>query len=213
MTTPLSLNNRPVGLPATQSADTTNPTSTADSSFFVIQPTNLEATYRVQSGATTLPSSIAPPIPAGQPIPYPISTQWSNNRVTITNTSGDNSANFDVGYFGMPAVLPYCNGSSANIQQYGVVSFRTPAQTRTLQIKARDPALVAILQGANPPAFVALNIDKGALSTPYKNLIDSNQLSAESDNTYSVSANFFGATLTVVNVSIGANTDVEVSLF
>lgn len=208
MTTPLQLNNAPQELRAGKTAASTNPEAVANSSFFIIQPTNLEVTYSVQSGSV---NPQGPEIPAGQPIPYPVIAEWNNNQVSITNTSMANEAPFKIGYYGMPETLNVCNSGNTEINQYGSTSFETRADTQTLTLKSTQPAMVGLLIGNDKPLFIALNVKGDVLKGPYAQLVANSQLVANPGNTYQLSNNFFAKTITLINVSTG-NESVQVSL-
>lgn len=210
MTTSLIFNNSMLTeLAAKTTGLAVNPENVASSSFFIIQPGNLDAVATIQSGGNDVQT---PTIPAGFPIPYPVSSSWNNNTASVTNGSVSNDANFGVGYFGMPAQPNICTGGEANLNKYQNTTFRTTLQPLTLTIKASEPAIAAIIIGSNMPLFVALNVDGSSLTGPYADLIKSGVMTTQNDGTYTNRANFSGATVTVVNVS-NSNNAMDVSLF
>ncbi|MEY8199878.1 MAG: hypothetical protein RPS47_11610 [Colwellia sp.] len=209
MTISLDLNQKLQSLKARESADANNPGDVASSSFLIIKPSNLEAVATVQSGGNDVP---IPKIPAGFAIPYPVTFDWNDNSVSITNGSGSNEAVFETGYFGMPADTNDCVKGDASLKRFQSTIFRTPIKTKTLELKCTEPAIVALIVGTNLPMFIALNVDGSALTGPYGKLVADDILECKTDGTYEIRNNFSGATIAVVNISNGS-TPVQVRFY
>ena len=181
----------------------------ASTSFFVVKPNNDTAIFTIQSGGTDVQT---PEVPGGYPIPYPVSHNWNNNTASLNNGSVPNAAEFEAGYFGMPAIPNWWESGDATLNRFENTSFRTTLQPKTLTVKCSEPAIVGIIVGNNLPLFVAVNVDGNSLTGPYKTLVNQGVLETQLDGTYTNRTNFSGASITVVNVSNGS-TPVQVSLF
>ncbi|WP_035240586.1 hypothetical protein [Desulfobacter vibrioformis] len=189
-------NRPPIEVGPNGSVSSDNPVPVASTSIFTVQPTNIAANYQVQYGSTFF----SKPIPSGTPIPYPISKKWDNNAVTIKNLSQASEGNIFVGYFGMPEVVtdPV---SSAKLGQYQLCSIKTKTSPMTLSLTNRtsNSLLVAVIQGGSQPNFIALNTPSDNLPPVYQ---DVPNFSNVSGNTWDVTYNWYGATLTIINLCL-----------
>lgn len=189
-------NKPPIEVGPNGSVSSEKPVPVASTSIFTVQPTNIAANYQVQYGSTFF----SKPIPSGTPIPYPISKEWDNNAVTIKNLSQASEGNIFVGYFGMPEVVkdPV---SSAELGQYQLCSIKTKTSPMTLSLTNRtsNSLLVAVIQGGNQPNFIALNTPSDNLPPVYQ---DVPNFSNVSGNNWNITHNWYGATLTIINLCL-----------
>ncbi|MBD1580881.1 hypothetical protein [Pseudoalteromonas sp. S16_S37] len=208
-TKPLNMNAALTTLQDTDTGVASNPSNVADGSFFIVKPNNDTAIFTIQSGGNDVQT---PEVPAGFPIPYPVSFNWNNNTASLNNGSVRNAAEFEAGYFGMPAQPNVCQSGDASLTRFENTTFRTTLQPKTLTVKCSEPAIVGIIIGSSLPIFVAVNVDGNSLQGPYKELVNQGVLETQLDGTYTNRTNFSGASVTVVNISNGS-TPVQVSLF
>jgi len=189
-------NKPPIEVGPNGSVSSEKPVPVASTSIFTVQPTNIAANYQVQYGSTFF----SKPIPSGTPIPYPISKEWDNNAVTIKNLSQASEGNIFVGYFGMPEVVkdPV---SSAELGQYQLCSIKTKTSPMTLSLTNRtsNSLLVAVIQGGNQPNFIALNTPSDNLPPVYQ---DVPNFSNVSGNNWNITHNWYGSTLTIINLCL-----------
>ena len=206
MSEKLNFNGRPKTVDANYTATSYDPKPVANSSFFTIQPDNREAHYRFNFGSTTFDKTL----PINVPVPYPVFAQWNNNQVTVKNLSTPAEATIQVGYFGTPADVSSPSSGSAVIGQFESCNIATNTSNMTLSLTCRstNSVMIAIIQGGQLPVFVALNTDNlPPIFDQVPNLVK------VAGNNWSTNNNWFGATLSMVNVSLtDKSTDVEINL-
>ena len=189
-------NRPPIKVGPNGSVNSDDPVPVASTSIFTVQPTNIEANYQVQYGSTFF----SKPIPSGTPIPYPISKEWNSNAVTIKNLSQKSEGEIVVGYFGMPEVVtdPV---SSAELGQYQLCSIKTKTSPMTLSLTNRtsNSLLVAVIQGGSQPNFIALNTPSDNLPPVYQSVPNFSNVDG---NNWSITHNWYGATLTIINLCL-----------
>lgn len=192
----LYFNRYPMNVGPNKSVTSTDPVPVASTSILTVQPTNIAAEYQVQYGSNFFSKSI----PSGTPIPYPMSKEWNSNAVTIKNLSQKSEGEIFAGYYGMPEYVDR-PVTSANLDQYQLCSIKTTTAPMTLSLTNRtsNSVLVAVIQGGSQPNFIALNTPSDTLPPVYQDV--PNFVSVPGNN-WSVDHNWYGATLTVINLCL-----------
>ena len=148
--------------------------------------------------------NIAITLPRGFPTAYAVVHRFNENAISITNQSIAPTT-VSVGYFGPAAdpthVLPASGGKVA-LAQYQSLGLITMARPMILTIECRnsESMLFALMAGAETPKLIAVNTDKNKLPEQYAGLTD--YLELQKDNVYTLSKNWDGVALFIVNISI-----------
>jgi len=148
--------------------------------------------------------NLAITLPPGSPTAYALVHRFNENAISITNQSIAQTT-VSVGYFGPAAgpthALPAAGGK-VGLAQYQSLGLITMARPMMLTIECRNEAsmLFALMAGAEAPKLIALNTDKNKLPKQYAGLTD--YLEIQKANVYTLSKNWDGVALFIVNISI-----------
>lgn len=148
--------------------------------------------------------NIAITLPPGSPTANAVLHRFNENAISITNQSIAPTT-VSLGYFGPAAdpthALPASGGKVA-LAQYQSLGLITMARPMILTIECRNSQsmLFALMAGAEAPKLIALNTDKNKLPKQYAGLTD--YLEIQKANIYTLSKNWEGVALFIVNISI-----------
>jgi hypothetical protein len=158
---------------------------------------NTEAQVEITSGSEVY--SVA--LPAGQPVLWPYSRDFSGNAILIKNSSLIPSQ-LQVGYFSFAGKATYPllpNSHPIILAQYESTVGITKARLAQLNIKCPEPALLALLVGGSAVKFLAINTSATPPQTIYQHIAA--QLDYIIDDHYQLAQNWWGKALAVINVS------------
>lgn len=192
-------------------------TQVNNASVFTVAPQNQDITVTAMSAGVPLPGYDGVTIPGTVQMPFPIvSNNWGGNNASILNQSSTASANALVGFFGLtnpPSPTLSISNSYQTISQFKSIGGPSSSAPSTIQLQAAGNAATAVMLfgNGNLPQMYVLNYT-GSIPPAFNNL-PAGVLNTVAGNNKSISANFFGNYLFLVNVSMAASSsDVQVRL-
>lgn len=204
----LTLNGTPQTV---ANGNTANVTQANNASLITVAPIGQDITATVLCAGTQVPNSPFN-IPGTVQMPYPVIYNWNSNNIAVTNMSQITTANVAVGFFGVASgTTPTytLSGNYQTVSQFQTIGGNSTSGPSTIQLLATNNNVCAVLlfgYGATPKMYV-LNY-AGSLP-PIFTQLPAGVLVTSASNMATITDNFWGNYLFMVNISMAATTAVQ----
>lgn len=194
----LKPNDAPIEVKKNSSVETNNQTDGFN--VFTVTPGQIAAQGELIYGGDSKEIDLS----AGAAVPFPYVGKFENAVVEVKNSSDNDSANFDAGWYTLSTSPKLALTSTAQkVDQYGNIGAQTGSGRKTLKLKAASgkAVLAIVIIGGNKPIPVFLNIQKDEIPESWKKQLG-DEVVIKGGPDYSKSQNFMGQTIFIVNVSL-----------
>jgi hypothetical protein len=190
-------------------------TQVNNASVITIAPQNQDVTVAVTTAGAAMPGSPFS-IPGTVQMPYPIvSTNWGGNNVSVLNASQVQSANVSAGFFGVaspPSPTLPISSSYQTINQFQSIGGNSTSGPATIQLLATNNNVTAVMlfgNGNTPQMYVLNYVDS---LPPIFQQLPTGVLHTVPGNLATITGNFWGNYMFLVNVSMAVTSGAQVRL-